>query len=117
MRLSAAWLPGEVISFHSGICCSSCCTVALLPVVLLAAIALLISEMIKRVYNAAAPVCLQVQVNHCSADVAMTQQFFYGVEVSGGIGQMSGKGMAKRMSAVTFIVKACLLHGQLYLEL
>ncbi|MEJ7683341.1 MAG: hypothetical protein WKG06_36880 [Segetibacter sp.] len=68
----------------AGICWSSCCTVALLPVALLAAIALLVIELIKRINNTAAPVGLQVQVNHCSANVAVTQQFFNGVKVRTG---------------------------------
>lgn len=42
-------------------------------------------ELIKGVNDAAAPVRLQVQVDHGSTDVAMTQQFFDGVQVSAGI--------------------------------
>jgi len=72
IQLSNLWLPGAVISFHPRICCSICCTVARQPVALLAAIALRVIELIKRVDDATAPLGLQVQVNHCSADVAMT---------------------------------------------
>jgi len=78
---------------------------------------MLIIEMIKRVYYAAAPVTLQVHVYHGSADVAMTEQFFYGVQVGACIEQVGCEGMAKCMSAVTFVFKASLLHGQLYLKL
>lgn len=117
MRLSTLWLPGEVICFHCGICCSSCCTVALVPVVLSATILLLVIKMIKRVNNAAAPVGLQVQVNHGSADVAMTQQFFDGMQIGARIKQVSSEGMAKGVSAKTFVLKACLLHGLLYIKL
>ncbi len=84
IRLNTLWLPGAVTSFHRGICCSNCCTVALAAVVLFVAIALLVIEMIKGVNDTTARVCLQVQIDHRSADVAMAQQFFYGMKVGAG---------------------------------
>jgi hypothetical protein len=42
-------------------------------------------ELIKRIYNAPATARLQVQVDHGSTDVAMTQQLFNGVQVGAGI--------------------------------
>jgi len=86
-------------------------------VALLAAIALLAIELIKRINNTAAPVGLQVQVNHCSADVAVTQQFFNRVQVRTGIKHVRSEGMAKGVSAETFILKACLLHCHLHIKL
>ena len=117
MRLSTVWLPGAVISLHAGICCSSCCTVALLPVVLLACIRLLVMELVKGVDDTAAPVRLQVQIDHRSADVAMAQQLFNGMQVGTGIKEVSSEGVPKGMSAKTLILKACLLHGNLHIEL
>jgi hypothetical protein len=88
--------------------------------VLLATIVLLV-ELVKRIYNAAAPLGLQVQVDHGSANVAMTQQLFNGVQVGTGIEQMSGpdsyREMTKGVSAKTFVLKTCLLHGLLYIKL
>ncbi len=54
------------------------------PVALLATICLLV-ELIKRVDNAAPSLGLQMQVDHGSADVAMTQQLFNSVKVCTGI--------------------------------
>jgi hypothetical protein len=85
--------------------------------VLLAAIALQVIELIKGVNDAAAPVCLQVQVDHCSADVAMAQEFFDGVQIGAGVEQMRSERMSKGVGAKTFILKACLLHCKLYIKL
>src|SRR4051794_37395129 len=84
---------------------------------LLAAIALLVVELVKGVDDTAAPLGLQVQVDHGSADVAMTQKFFYGVQVCTCIKQVCGEGMAKGVSTKTFVLKSCLLHSQLHIEL
>jgi len=91
--------------------------VALLPVALFGIIARQFIELIKGVDDTAAPVRLQVQVNHDSADVAMAQQFFDGMQIGTGIQQVRGKGMTQGMSAKTFILKACLLHGYLHNQL
>jgi hypothetical protein len=90
--------------------------VAWQPVALLAIIRLLV-ELVKRVNDAAAPLGLQVQVDHSSANVAMTQQLFNSVQVGTGIEQVRSEGMAKGVSAKTFVLKACLLHGLLYIKL
>ena len=74
-------------------------------------------ELIKRVDDTAAPVGLQVQVNHCSANVAVPQQFFNGVQIGTGIGQVCSKGMTQSVGAKTPVLKACLLHGLLYIKL
>ena len=54
-------------------------------------------ELIKRVDDTAAPVRLQVQVNHGSSNVAMPQQFFNGMQVGARVEQVSGKGMAESL--------------------
>ncbi len=89
---------------------------AWLPVALLATISLLV-ELIKWVDNAAAPLGLQVQVDHGSADVAMTQQLFNGMQVGTCIKQMRSEGMPKGVGAKTFFLKACLLHSLFYIKL
>jgi hypothetical protein len=83
-------------------------------VVLLATIGLLVVELVKRVDNTAAPLRLQVQVNHCSLNLTMSQEFFNGVQIGTCIKQMSSEGMAKGMYAILFMLKTCLLHRLFY---
>jgi hypothetical protein len=83
-------------------------------VLLAAIIGLLVVKLIKGVNDAAATVGLQVQVNHCSLNLTMSQEFFNAVQIGTGIKQMSSEGMAKGMYAILFMLKTCLPHRLFY---
>jgi hypothetical protein len=71
---------------------------------------MLFSKLIKWVNDTATSLGLQMQIHHCSTDVAVTQQFFDRMQISAGIEQMSRKGMPKGMSTKPFVLEASLLH-------
>jgi hypothetical protein len=55
---------------------------------------------------------LQVQIDHCSANVAMSQQFFDRAQMGAGIQKVSGEGMTKGVNRVVFVAKVCGIHFQ-----
>ncbi len=74
-------------------------------------------ELVQRVDDTAAPMRLQVQVDHRSSNITVPQQFLDSVQIGAGIQQMRSEGVAKGVGTETLALKACLLHGKFYIEL